>query len=356
MGASRQVEILVTGANGWLGKGLINALLNGIEGVPGLPTLSGEGMIRALVLPGDTLEFFSPYSERVEVVSGDLRNPEDCQRLMQDAQGASLFHTAGIIHPSRVSEFYQINLEGTRNLLGAAQESGVRRVVIVSSNSPVGCNPTSDHLFDELSPFNPYMNYGRSKMLMERAVVAIQDAGKLETVRIRAPWFYGPFQPARQTLFFQMVRDGKGPIVGNGRNMRSMAYIDNLAQGLILANLNELANGKVYWIADERPYSMNEIIGTIEEVLEEDFSIPCAHKRLHLPSIASDVAYVCDKLIQGAGFYNQKIHVLSEMNKTIACSVELARRELGYKPTVSLREGMRRSISWMLANGQKITY
>ena len=54
------------------------------------------------------------------------------------------------------------------------------------------------------------------------------------------------------------------------------------------------------------------------------------------------------------GLYNQKIHVLSEMNKTIACSVEKARGELGYRPGVELREGMRRSIAWCLENGQEL--
>ena len=79
------------------------------------------------------------------------------------------------------------------------------------------------------------MNYGRSKMQMELAIKERQQQGKIETVIIRPPWFYGPNQPPRQTLFFQMVRDGKGPIVGNGENLRSMGYIDNLCQGLMLA-------------------------------------------------------------------------------------------------------------------------
>jgi nucleoside-diphosphate-sugar epimerase len=121
-----------------------------------------------------------------------------------------------------------------------------------------------------------------------------------------------------------------------------------------LAGKVDAANGKVYWIADEKPYSMNEIIDTVEQVLEQDFSITCIHKRLRLPSIASEVAFVFDKAIQGMGMYHQKIHVLSEMNKSIACSVELAKRELGYKPTVALREGMRRSIAWMFANGHQL--
>jgi len=215
----------------------------------------------------------------------------------------------------------------------------------MSSNSPLGCNPHPDHLFDEDSPYNPYMSYGRSKMLMEQYVKNEQEAGGLEVVIIRAPWFYGELQPPRQKLFFKMIRDGNGPIVGGGNNLRSMAYIDNLSQGLILAALTPEAAGQVYWIADERPYSMNEIIDTIERLLETEFRQQCKHKRLRLPGLASDVAWYIDWLIQAFGGYHQKIHVLSEMSRTISCTIEKAQRELGYKPTIELEEGMRRSLA-----------
>ena len=99
---------------------------------------------------------------------------------------------------------------------------------------------------------------------------------------------------------------------------------------------------------------MNEVVGTIESVLEDDFGIPVAHDRMRLPSVASEVAFVVDSALQSVGLYQQKIHVLSEMNKTIACSVEKAVRELGYQPKIELREGMLRSVEWCLANGQQI--
>ena len=99
---------------------------------------------------------------------------------------------------------------------------------------------------------------------------------------------------------------------------------------------------------------MNEVVDTVESVLEDDFGMQVAHKRSRLPAVASEVAYVVDGAIQRTGFYEQRVHVLSEMNKTIACSVDKARDELGYQPGVELREGMRRSVEWCLANGQQI--
>ena len=156
--------------------------------------------------------------------------------------------------------------------------------------------------------------------------------------------------PPRQTLFFRMVRDGKAPIVGDGENLRSMSYVDNLCQGLVRAALVAKARGGVYWIADERPYSMNEIVDTVERLLESEFGQRCAHKRMRLPRPAGDVAAFADRLLQATGLYHQKLHVLGEMNKTIACAVDRARRELGYRPSVALEEGMRRSLRWVFAH------
>jgi nucleoside-diphosphate-sugar epimerase len=132
-----------------------------------------------------------------------------------------------------------------------------------------------------------------------------------------------------------------------------MAYVDNLCQGLLLAAQLERARGQTYWIADRRPYAMNEIVDTVERLLETEFGQKCAHKRLRLPGFASSFAWVADATLQSLGLYHQKIHVLSEMNKTIACSVAKAERELGYRPAIALEEGMRRSLQWCVERGIK---
>lgn len=331
--------IFLTGANGWLGLSVAQAIARGT--VPSEDFSSSRG----LALPGSAVDKLKGVNASMQVAFGDVRKKGDLPEFLAGGKGGTLIHTAGIIHPSKVQEFYDINREGTRNLLDAAVEAGLRRVVIVSSNSPCGCNPHPDHLFDELSPYNPYMNYGRSKMEMELLALDYHRKGLIEVVLVRAPWFYGPNQPPRQKLFFEMVRDGKAPVVGSGENLRSMAYTENLAQGLLLAASVPKAAGEVYWIADEHPYSMNLIIDTIERLLEDEFGQKCAHKRMRLPGIASEVALLMDATMQKVGLYHQKIHVLSEMNKTIACRVDKAKRELNYQPTVALEEGMRRSLA-----------
>ena len=344
-------QVLVTGAAGWLGRGLLHALVNGLPDVEALKDPQPGLKIRGMELPEVDTSQAEAISDRIQMVQGDVRNPAHCRTFCEGAGGTTLFHLVGLIHPRRVRQYYEVNVDGTRNILQAAVEAGVRRVLVMSSNSPCGCNSSRERRFDEASPYHPYMNYGRSKMRMEQLVHDVQATGQIETVIIRAAWFYGPFQPPRQTLFFEMIRDGKAPIVGGGENLRSMSYIENLAQGLILAAMKPEANGQTYWIADERPYTMNEIMDTVERLLEAEFKQDCAHKRMRLPGLASKVAWLIDGMIQGLGRYHQKIHVLSEMNKTIACSVDKAKAELGYQPAVELEEGMRRSLKWCVENG-----
>ncbi len=339
---------IVTGVPGWLGSNLVEALLN------------SQRPVRALCLKNSKnseSQELSALGGALTFVEGDLASGEGLEALYADARGATVFHVAGVIHPSRGrQEFYDVNVEGTKRMLTAAINAGVRRFIYVSSNSPIGCNTSSQEsaLFDEKSPYNPYMHYGRSKKMAEDLVNAAGRKSNLETVIIRPPWFYGPRQPLRQTTFFSMIKSGKMPIVGSGENLRSMAYVDNICQGLLLCEQVDQAKGKTYWIADQRPYTMNEIVDTVERVLENDFQIKCSHKRMHLPDLASDVAYIVDSTLQGFGLYHQKFHVLSEMNKNIACKIDLAQTELGYNPQIALEEGMRRSIKWIIDRGQTI--
>ena len=337
---------IVTGVPGWLGTNLVQTLLQ-----------SAPRPVRALCLKGSDSKDLAALGDNLSFIQGDLTTGEGLEALCQDAKAATVFHVAGIIHPSQGrKEFYDINLEGTRRMLDASIKAGAKRFIYVSSNSPIGCNKSTaeNDRFDEKSPYNPYMHYGLSKKMAEDLVNEAGSKGQIETAIIRPPWFYGPHQPLRQTLFFSMIKNGKMPIVGSGENLRSMAYVDNICQGLLLCSQIDRANGKTYWIADQRPYTMNEIVDTVERVLENDFQIKCSHKRMHLPDLASDVAYIVDGTLQGLGLYHQKFHVLSEMNKNIACKIDLAQAELGYKPEIALEEGMRRSIKWILDRGQNI--
>jgi nucleoside-diphosphate-sugar epimerase len=337
--------VALTGATGWLGNRVIEMLLE--ENDDEANRRFTLDRVVCFARDEGRLPAIAAKDPRVAVVKGDIRTQSDVERFARTSGPNVLIHSAGMIHPRWYREFGEINTVGTKTLLDVFETNGMcGRAVVVSSNSPIGVSRDPSVVFTEDSPFNPYMGYGRSKVPMEQSIAERNRRGGLDTVVIRPPWFYGTHQPPRQAEFFRLIRDGKVPIVGTGENRRSMAYLDNIYDGLVLTLTVAAASRETFWIADTRPYTMNEVMDTIESLLEHEFDTPCAHKRMRLPDTVGEIATAMDAAIQGLGAYHQKIHVLGEMNKTIACSVDKARRMLGYEPKVELREGMRRSLRW----------
>ena len=170
---------------------------------------------------------------------------------------------------------------------------------------------------------------------------------------MRPPWFYGPWQPLRQTTFFALVRTGRFPLLGDGSQRRSMVYVDNLVQGVALAERVVAAAGGAFWIADARPYPMTEIVSTVKQALRaEGFEV--STRQLRLPARAGTGRGAHRLALQGRGIYQQRFHVLGELDKTIACDISHSEDVLGYAPKVELLEGMRRSIRWCVDNGIEI--
>lgn len=328
---------VVTGATGWLGRALVERLL--ADGRPGL---------RALVR--DPAEGAALAGRGVEVVTGDITDRRDVVRLFAGlADGADVVHGAGIIHPRVAADFARVNAQGTRYMVDIARSAGVRRFVHVSSNSPFGTNPVNGETFRNQEPYHPYLGYGTSKMQGELAVLAGVEAG-LDAVIVRPPWFYGPFQPERQTTFFTLVRTGRFPMFAGGVQRRSMVYVDNLVEGVMLAELTEGITGRGYWIADARPYEVREIVDTVRRALvDEGYQV--SGRPRSLPIAIARAAETADRMIQRVGRYQQQVHVLGEMGHSIACDIAAARADLGYDPAVELYEGMRRSIRWCRDQG-----
>jgi nucleoside-diphosphate-sugar epimerase len=331
---------IVTGAPGWLGSSLVRALAAGAS-FGAIKTAPRR--VRCVVFPGTDASTLERIGPNVEVVRADLRDPRALEGVCRGA--ATVFHAAGIVHPRRIKDLYDVNVRGTRNLLHAAIAAGVKRFLYVSSNSPAGLNQSPGRLMREDDPPRPYLNYGLSKLQAEWAINDAFRAGKIETAIARPCWFYGPEQPARQTKFFRMIKGGRPIVVGLGDNLRSLTYVDNAVQGLLLLEAVDKAAGGTYWIADRRPYSFIEILETVAKMLGTEM------RPRYVPSVGSDVARFVDSLLQMAGLYQQEIHVAGELTASIAVSIDAARRELGYHPEIELEEGMRRSIAWCRDNG-----
>jgi len=352
--------LVVTGAAGWLGRALIarTAAQPSLLGISSLNALVRDADEEALVrstwdaareMSADSM----PREAALHIVTGDIVDPATATRLLAGIDGpVDVVHTAGVIHPIRFSDFHDVNVTGTSNVSEASLRHGETNLVHVSSNSPFGTNPHPSDRFRGLEPYNPYLAYGDSKMRGELAVLDAANRGLRASI-VRPPWFYGPFQPARQTTFFSMVKAGRFPVFGAGEQMRSMVYIDNLVDGVLAASAHLQAGGATgcgWWVADQRPYSVTEIVETVGRALRDE-GHNVKPNRLRLPDVIGRFAERADRVIQGTGRYNQQVHVLGEMNKSIACDISRTTAEIGYVPRVDLYEGMRASIRWCAEQG-----
>jgi nucleoside-diphosphate-sugar epimerase len=336
---------VVTGAAGWLGQNLVRTLAEH----------PGRQRIRCLVRTPEDVALLEVVSPRIEAMAGDVRDPAVIDALFEGVGPASVFHAAAVIHPARfVRELFDVNVGGTQLVLDRARRVGAARFVHVSSNSPFGANASAHDMFDEDSPYAPYMSYGRSKLEAEQLVKRSSERGDLATVIVRPPWFYGPFQPERQTAFFASVRRGTFPLLAPGTQRRSMVYTGNLVQGMLRAEAADAAPGHAYWIADAEPYELQTVLATVRDALEAEGLHVTRRAPVRIPRAVGVLAEKVDAALQASGRYLQAVHVLGELKDTIACDISRARKELGYEPTVSLFEGMRASVRFCLERGWKL--
>jgi len=319
---------LVTGAPGWLGTRLVERLCQ------------LKRKVRCLVLNPRLSKHLKEMG--AQIVKGDVTDKSTLYKALDGVY--EVIHCAGIIHPKKIKDFYLVNTEGTRNLLEISVKGGVKKFIYISSNSAQGRNIDRDTLMTEDGEHRPYMSYGKSKLIAEQIVKEFYEKHDLFTVIIRPCWYYGPGQPDRQTKLMRMIKSARPLLFGGGKNLRSMSYIDNIIDAILLAENKDVANGKTYWIADETPYTTLEIYQTIADILGVEL------KPRFIPSFISALLRFGDNILQRIGVYNQLIHVGGEMTENIACSIEKAKRELGYKTKISLKEGMEISIDWAARN------
>lgn len=322
-------KVLVTGAPGWLGTRLVEELVK------------KNRAVRCLVLRGMDVSDLKKL-KGVELVYGDVTKPRTLEGITKGVD--TVFHGVGIIHPKSAKGFFEINSKGTRNILNQCVKDKVKRFIYISSNAAQGFNIRRNKLMDENGPMRPESNYGFSKYKAEKWVRYFHKVHGMETVIIRPCLFYGIRQPGRFTRFMNMVRSGRPLVFGNGKNLRSMSHIDNISQACLLAEKSKKANGQAYWIADKKPYTTIEILRTIAD----EFNIKL--KPTYLPEILSRICEQIDIILGKMGFYSLNFHVVGESYRDIGCSIKKAEKELGYKPKVSLKGGIKEAANWARKN------
>jgi len=221
---------------------------------------------------------------------------------------------------------HRANVDATLQLLLAARDSGVKRIVYAGSSSAYGDAPTLPKRED--MPAAPLSPYALQKLIGEQYMQMFTTLYGLETVTIRYFNVFGPRQDPSSpysgviALFAMALLAGKPvTIVGDGGQTRDFTYVSNIVDGVLLAAKAPKASGEVINVATGRQISINELAGTLGKVIGN------TKPPVHIDSRAGDVR-----------------HSLADITK--------ARTLLGYSPTVDLEEGLRKTVDWYRATGK----
>ncbi len=323
------MKILVTGATGFTGGHLARAMVARGHAVRALARREEDGP--RLVEAG------------MEVVVGDLRDSAAVVRAVAGAE--QVYHVAAAFRLAGQPDSYYraINVEGTRNVLGAARRHGVARVVYCSTigvHGDVGKEPV-----DESAPFNPGDIYQRTKVEAER-LAAEAFAGGLPGVIFRPGGIYGPGDTRFLKLFRPIYR-GRFVMLGSGNVLYQLVYIDDLVEGIILCGERDNALGNVYILTGEPVITLNEFVRYVADAV----GVEPPRRRLPLwpVKLAAHVCEaVCLPLRISPPIYPRRVDFFC---KDRAFRIDKAKRELGFQPRVEPGEGLKRTAEWYFEQG-----
>jgi len=310
---------LVTGASGYIGRRLVDALLR--QGVA----------VRAVARDGARLSACWPGKD-VQAVRADLARPASLDGVCAGVD--SVFHLAGHEAESpadadRVTE--SSSVIGTRALLAEAVRGGAKKFIFMSSVKAMGEGAAA--CLDETSAPMPVSFYGRAKYAAECLVIEAGKQHDLHVCNLRLPLVYGGAD-AKGNLprMIAAIDRGRFPPLPEVANKRSMTYVDDAVQAALLAAEHPWANGQTYIVTDGRYYSTRDIYQAIRAVLGK----PPA--RWALPLVCWQAAAMLgDRLGRGFPLNSE---VLEKLTGSACYSADKIRRELGYRPTHTLSDAL----------------
>jgi nucleoside-diphosphate-sugar epimerase len=326
------MKTLVTGATGFIGRHLVK-------------TLHEKGRaIKCLVRKTSQTSFLEQLG--VELVYGDLEDKDSLRRALQETD--IIYHAAGEVFATDAENYYAVNVAGVKNLLEACSNASVRKFIHFSSSSATGPNPVRDIPVNENSPCCPITPYGKSKLEGEKIIREFSRQFKVPTIIIRPPLVYGPgvSQSSRVLMFLKLIHKGLFRIIGTGNNLVSLCNIDNLIHGLLLAEKEQRAEGETYFLADARPYTVNEIAETIAK--EEGKQLPIPHMPFWAANILSIGLTLPSRIF---GFTSPLTrNTVNELKNNWFVDIKKAQSELGYQPIGELKDGVKKTVEWFMTD------
>jgi len=317
-------KILITGADGFIGSHLTEMLASEGDKVKALSlynSFNNWGWLEDI-----------KSRDNIEIVSGDIRDPYFCKEITKDID--VIYHLAaliGIPYSYLAPDSYvDTNIKGTVNICQAAKENQVKRIIHTSTSEVYG---TAQYIpIDEKHPLQAQSPYSASKIGADAMALSFFKAFNLPVTIARPFNTYGPRQSARAvipTIITQIGSGIKTIKLGDVSPTRDFSYVNDTCRGLVmLANCKE-ALGETVNIGSNFEISIHETLELIKDLMD------------------SDVEYIIDK--------DRLRPKQSEVNR-LWCDNSKIESLTGFKPKIEMREGLKRTIDWLLKPSNLKTY
>lgn len=319
----RGKRVVVTGADGFIGSHLVEALLE--EGA----------IVKALVCYNSfgnwgLLEDVPNIGKNCEIVLGDIRDPHFCQRLLESQD--TVFHLAALINIpysfAAPTAYFDTNVLGTVNLLEAARTKGIKRFINTSTSETYGSALYSP--MDENHPLQAQSPYAASKVGADKAAISYYLSFGLPVTVVRPFNNFGPRQSARgviPTMITQLLAPNIEKVkLGSLSPIRDYLYVKDTAKAFILASLSKKTIGEVVNLGTGKGWSIGDI-----------YKLASQLTAIKKPVIMDDSRVRPGK---------------SEVWKLI-CDSRKFKKLTGWSPQVSFEEGLKETISWIKKNLEK---
>ncbi|MCP5053615.1 MAG: NAD-dependent epimerase/dehydratase family protein [bacterium] len=322
----------VTGASGFTGSYLCKALAAKGYSVTALARASSKKDADALA------------GLDIDWVDGDLSEGESLKGKLENID--IVFHIAALYRQEGVSRdmFTKVNVDGTRSLLDQSIAAGVKRFVHCSTVGVQGeiANPPAT----EDAPFNPGDHYQVSKLEGEQLALSYFKEGKIDGTVVRPVGIYGPGD-TRFLKLFRHIHKGSFKMIGKGKALYHLTFVEDLVDGIILAGETPASSGNVYTLGGNEYLPLTDLVKMISGILEK----PVSNIRVPLWPVYM-AAFLCEIICRPFGIeppiYRRRLDFFT---KDRAFDITKAKTQLNYAPKVSLKDGLTRTAQWYKEKG-----
>lgn len=321
------MKFLITGANGFVGKPLCAELLRQGQSIR-VAVRAADSLVGNVVTPASPYGAGSAGMAHEVAEVGSIDGATDWTNALRGVD--VVIHLAARVHVMRenaenpLDEFRKVNVAGTERLARSAAASGVKRLVYVSSIGVNGLQTARDQSYSETDKPNPHNAYAISKWEAEQNLSRISEETELEAVILRPPLVYGVGAPGNFAQMLKVLCAGIPLPLASVHNYRSLVYVGNLVDALILCATHPDAAGQTYLVSDGEDVSTPDLLRQLGVAIGHPARLlPCPPALLKLAGRLTGKAEQVERLLGSLRVDSGKI-----------C------RDLSWKPPYTLWEGL----------------